>query len=888
MQSIEFPSDTDGALSPPVRSSYNKSESYPHTGKFSVLESRATHAEPAKRQQTLMDFDQTTKSGSHQHHANSKKPSEALLQKGRAANMIHSGIRLAGETAFNIYRSELQRQIDARKKAAAATQERQRAASRAEQVAARRLDSGEAKCAAAKRRLENNRAEEDAWIDRASVTSRPSTSRDHCAEQDAFLDCVSATAQTSASRPKGHATLPITAADRAKIVAARRRLETHRAEQDAFIDRAAAARNSTSRPPGHTSHPNVRPARPRPAAPTRPFPKSNATKQPSSILGQLGADAKKAKERQARRGQMCATPDDRTDSQTQREAEENHAISKPPPYQPLGRINTTSEVNHAPNKPRPREPLRTTNAAPEPNDDSKAQADPDNELVLEPSPPPQVPFSLNSAAGIRVIQRSIPRPQPINLPFDNDTPAQTAARRIMGTSTPKTKLSLGKPSRNQDLLPITASDLKLYQWRERKINWAEVRQLYSDFTGITPLKSEDALRTRFRQVSKVVEIGVVTDEMCERVINGDEQAAAELNRLAAQYADVSGSTTNPAGPEAAPFRKILQQKTPAPRGVTVPPPLPPAATPAAPRPTQGGKNIDHDTHIALLLNYAAANATESDSDTDSRAGSPPAPEDCIHWEYYMKRRDLYSEDLGSDFEALDSEVQWAEYNASFGHAGNANAEACQWIFAVPEGSPAILRPGEEYTLTHQPREDGMSFWSLQTAYGLVQVEVCRRLWSWQDHVMPETKKGWLPKTLWTVVVKKTQRKTIMVKKKRKVATVAADEDDLFGEGEEREEEYYEEEEGEEEPCVEVKLSDDVYGSLDHANQEAIREWADLTTKPSSANYDEFKCKCAEARQELQRKLEEAGEGTIFRKVVKDGEKTVEVFAKALNMKGARN
>ena len=84
------------------------------------------------------------------------------------------------------------------------------------------------------------------------------------------------------------------------------------------------------------------------------------------------------------------------------------------------------------------------------------------------------------------------------------------------------------------------------------------------------------------------------------------------------------------------------------------------------------------------------------------------------------------------------------------------------------------------------------------------------------------------------------------------------------------------------------LNDQTYGSLCQANQEAIKEWVRLTMKPSSASYIEFECRCAEARQDLQRRLEEAAEGTLFRDLMEDGEKSVEVFAKTLNMKGARN
>ena len=190
--------------------------------------------------------------------------------------------------------------------------------------------------------------------------------------------------------------------------------------------------------------------------------------------------------------------------------------------------------------------------------------------------------------------------------------------------------------------------------------------------------------------------------------------------------------------------------------------------------------------------------------------------------------------------------------------------------------------------------------------------------------MPETKESWLRKTLYGVFVKKTQRLKRIVKrvvkkmvKKLKTNKVSAeavtdddhDHDSLFGDGEEAqdaaedaaeeaddevEEEVEEEVEVEEEEWydgnVDFYQADDyaVYGSLDQANQEAIKEWVRLTMKPSSANLDELACRQQAARQELQRRLADKGEGEFFSETMEDGEKTVEVFTKKSKMKGARN
>jgi hypothetical protein len=752
--------------------------------KVSMLESPPALAGPSKRQQDLPAFHQSTRSGDHhhRHHANSRNPLEAILQKTRVADKIRSSVRPASETGTSSgNRLELQMESEVRKKAADAARKQQK----------QRLASDKAKVAAARQRLEDYRAEQNAWSHRASVTAQNSTTK-------------SAGQTTPFSAPVVH---------------------PRSAGLISFGERTFRLK-----PAGHTTLPITPSARPGPPAPTRPRPKPSATKQSLSILGQLSADEKRAKERKARElkarnERMRAASDELTDSQAQREAEANHALSKAQVYKPLRTASTVPEL--------------------ETSDDANLQPDPDNELVLENTPPPQGPFSLNSAAGVRAVQKSIPRP--LNLPYD-DVPTLTPAQRFMGTT--KTKISLKKSSRSQDLLPITANDLKLYQWRQQKILWAEVLQLYRDLTDT--VRTEDSLRTRFRQVSKAIDIEEISQELCEQVLQGDKEAEAELNKLAGQHAGIPVPGANPAGLESLPFRKITKQ-TPAPRGVITPP------TPApAPRATRGGKILDHDTYMTFLNNAIDVyNEEESDTETSaSRSCSPPTEADQIHWEYFMERRDLLSDDIDADYEELNDEAPWREYNVSFSNVGHANAEAIKFIFTIPAGTQPIFKPAEKWILTYEPLGEGMAAFSMKTEHGVVQVRVGRRMLTFQDHEMPDTKEGWLPKTLYAVYVSKC----------RKAA------DNMFDEPE----------------VLSYQLDDAVYGSLCQANHDAMEEWLRLTLKPSSANLNEFACRREETRQELQRSLEDAGEDKAFAEAMEDDEKIVEVIVKAVKMKGARN
>ena len=780
---------TDGAMSPLVRPDHNISPTPSRKRKLSMSESRATSAGPAKRQQTLTTHYQSTKSGSHldhhhHHHEGSRNPVEDSLQKARAANRSHSGSRPAGETKTLCgHQSEQQRRDEARKRLAAAAKERQK----------QRIADEKKQMAAARPRLVVNQARQD------KVAAARQPLEDYRVEQEAWDDRDTAAIRISPFRTSPSATY-----------------------------RSAAAVNP--RPTEHTILPTTPSVRQQPSAPAKTRPRPTAKKQPPSILSQLSADAKRAKERKAcelkaRNERMRAATDEITESQAQQEAEANHALSKARPYEPLRAKNTVRKSGE--------------------DDDGRPQPDPDDELVLEPSPQPQGPFSLNSAAGIRAIRKTIPRP--INLPYD-DVPTKSTAQRFKESATPK--ISFKKTAKNQDRLLITADDLRLYQWRQQGVHWSDVRQFYSELTG-TAKRSEDSLRTRFRQVENAIETEEITQELCDQVLLGDREAEAELNRLAGLRAGLPDPATNLTGLDTVPFRKILKQ-TPAPRSVTLPP-----AT--AHRPTQGGKTLDHDTYVVLLNQHAEANATDDDTeDETSRDGSPPNEADCVFFLYFMVRRDLVSDDIDNDYETLDEEEPWREYDAAFYNVGYANVEASKFVWTVPEGTTAIFDPAGIWALTHEPLGEGMSAYELRTKRGLVQVQVRRRLMTWQEHMMPRSKEGWTSKTVYGVRVRK-----------RKKAAAG----DLFEEASETE--HY-------------QLHKAVYGSLDQANHEAVEEWLKLTLKATSTRLHEFECRKEEARTNLRRRLEDAGEGKLFEESMEDDEMTVKIHVEPVKLFGARN
>lgn len=599
-----------------------------------------------------------------------------------------------------------------------------------------------------------------------------------------------------------------------------------RAEQQAWRDRALATA-------------------PRRKSPTKVIKRAPAS---ASILSKLSADAKRERDRRARAlkdrnermREAAAEEDEATKAQTQREAERNHALSAPKAYESIRAKKAFDEIaNGGP---------KTSAVA---HAQSRQSLTPEREFPATAEPSPlhldrsQGPFPANSTPGVEALKKSMPRP-PV-LPYD-DVPSTTTAQRFIGNK--PTKISFKKSKANIENRPITANDLQLYQWRQQKRRWAEVIQLYADLTNTAPW-TEDHLRTRFRYVERVLSGDDIPEDLCDRVMDGDEDAERELNRLVNLQGPEPSLRVGSVIPTA--FKKIAKQD----RALAAPS----IGPPPAPRPTQGGKCFDNDAYMALLTQARETWMADSDSEEDLPRYSPPRDADCVYWEYFMQRRDFTSSDLAEHgYEMLDEETEWREYNAAFENAGEANAEASKWIFTVPEGSGTLVTTRKGQLKYDHTDEEGMAMLDLTSAMGdLVQVRVRRRMLTFQDHVMPESKEGWTPRTVYCVKVKTCKKST----------------EDLF---EEPEDKTY-------------LLDEEAYGSLDQANSRAMDEWIRLTFKIRSVNLDEIARKRGELKQEMQREFEGESEGNErarFSASMDDDERAVEVAVKPLSMQGPRN
>lgn len=471
------------------------------------------------------------------------------------------------------------------------------------------------------------------------------------------------------------------------------------------------------------------------------------------------------------------------------------------------------------------------------------QSESEDEAPVEP---PTGPFALHSKQGVEVVRKLVPKTV-VHPNQANNT--ATAAARFMGNKPPP-KITMKKSA--HDSLPITAIDLKVYQWRQQKVIWEEVRERHAQLSG-GEYHSEHKLLQRWRFVQKAIDVEEITSELCQDVIDGKEGAEAELTRL------VTLNKPELADLDSRPFQKTSKVKVDDAKPVVAESsnPTPILDIAPQPRPTQGGKTLNWETCLAYTTQMAEqwGELEDSDDEGTTRGASPMAEEDAVHWEYFLQRRDLAAEEFAENDEASLEDIEWREYDAGFEEVTEANAQATRFIFATPEGNQ-LFTAESDFVLQHSRDENGMVHLTRQSNLGTAEVRVVRRMRTYQQHIMPESKEGWLDKTLYCVQVKTTRKPQHA----------------LFDPAE----------------VTARTLDNGVFTSLDFANSRAIDEWLRLTLKPSSARLDQVQIERAEAKAELLRVLEDEGEGVVFQKSAEDDEECVEVFVRTLQLQGPRN
>jgi hypothetical protein len=524
---------------------------------------------------------------------------------------------------------------------------------------------------------------------------------------------------------------------------------------------------------------------------------------------------------------------------------------------------------------------------------------------IDQKPPPAGPFSLNSVAGVRAMEKTIPPPppRPMVLPYETTSSSQTTAQRFMGSSNGRRAKTAGlhqdspapfsKASAAKSQLYITANDLHLYRWRAEKLTWAETRERWSRLHG-TDAKvnsSEDSLRKRFRAVQKAIEDERVEQELCTAVLEGVEGAEEELNRVVAELQQEQAEPELEMGV----FRKIAggkggggnvkqeagrqqqrqvsttqqQQQQQQYAGNLLPPPNPALAVagtrPASPlRPTQGGKFYDATTFQAYIehMGETVAEAFEdSDSDSDAyidltnpRQASPVRTEDYVQWEYYMQRRDFTADDLA----ALPSNQQ-DPTSASFSSTEIENQEE-----------------EEEAAHEYNPQTRWKTYTHPFTTLSSANAEASRFLWT-TPLGSPQTYSATSGFSLSNTIDAfgmctfslKSPLGLAQVRVARRLLTY---QDHVVPERSEKEgwvprvlwcvvAKVRDPKKGVEVEDGESSISmNKIYSSLALANARAIDEWVKLTVKVRSANLNQIQIERDQAKIRFLRKLERVGYG----------------------------
>jgi hypothetical protein len=682
------------------------------------------------------------------------------------------------------------------------------------------------------------------------------------------------------------------------------------------------------------------------------LPSSALNSQPhGTFLQQLRSEGKRDKARKTRAQNDLAADEDELPDEGRKPGrffggEVSHKTFNPSaaatPYQPPQTQNAADSSDARPSLAYGAHPPSGSNNIPGIHPGSLPSSSglnytPDNDEKSDPTnlQPPEGPFALNSAAGVRAIENAMPPPPPARamvLPFETSTSSRTTTQMFMGSSSSRRAKKAGihqnspapfAKAASKPPFYITANDLQLYKWRQEKLTWAATRERWSKLHDADAHvnRSEDSLRARFRAVQKLIETDKVTQELCNEVLNGVEGAEEELNRIVTEVEqqqqaepglqlETGGFKKITSGKNAAVIkqearRQYHQQQQPYALNLPPDPPLAIAGTrpPSPLRPTAGGKFYDATTFQAYLKHIAEAREQDSDSDSDynCREVSPICDADTVQWEYFMQRRDFTADDLAAlpqdptasseevvvedeDYstEIYNPSILWKTYTQPFRALSEANAEASRFVFATPPGSPLTFCAAGDFNLSSRPDAFGMLTVSLKSPMGLSQVRVGRRLLTYQDHVYPqrEEKDGWIPRVFWCIVVKVQDNKKGMME----------------GGG------------GDGESSSSTIFRDKMYSSLALANSNAVDAWLELTLKIRSANLDQRKIERETAKIRLLTELERIGQGgddydngtgegaRYFKQVLVEepvqGEagsgRRVEVFVQEVMLAGPRN
>lgn len=466
------------------------------------------------------------------------------------------------------------------------------------------------------------------------------------------------------------------------------------------------------------------------------------------------------------------------------------------------------------------------------HDEEEKQNEPKKADALAPSLPPKGPVSLNSIAGQTLLAR------PVEQPRARTSPQQDAATIVSDTP---------KHSHRRQLGEILPEDMHVMLRRDKGLKLSDIAITFKKTFGYS--RGVKTLRARYRQVKEAISLTSASRALLDLVEAGQPDARKELNVLvhgtwpppsrtfanerprdanghfiAAQKPTAGFSDTGRnrrlSSPERCSFgSKTLTQWTATALNVQ-------DHAAGADRPTTGGKSYTPQIAQYYIEGFADMMRQEYEEEMQpEREPSPMSDEDYCHFAYRIQRREL-SKDQEDDGESID-DIPWMACGKDSDNMAQQNATAIKYALRHPRGSNYCLETdtSDDGLLSHEVKwRDG----------GIVQVRLCRYMRTFQERILPQSKEGWAPKTVFWV--------------KERTVTKTQDDDGMFDENKEI--------------TVEENVNKTVYTTLSMANECAAKRFVSLTFEPTSRHLNTRDAEIQAAERQLLEKLDD-DEGEMF-------------------------
>lgn len=478
------------------------------------------------------------------------------------------------------------------------------------------------------------------------------------------------------------------------------------------------------------------------------------------------------------------------------------------------------------------------------------------------------PQSLSSAAGQALLAHA--------------SSAKPGSERPNSSFRPKSR------THGRQLGEILPEDVQLVRWRDTGMRFQDISTLWPKTFGVS--RAHETLRGRYKQVKEALKSAGVHGEeaLLDRVQSDHADARVELNRSVhgewppptrareqppPRARDVKGHVLpgreqNGRGSDGVAKPKIARSLTASFGSSTTEGTLAHEDEPAA-RPQTGGKSWGPEAFQYYLEGLVEAMAEEDAADTAlSRENSPMGEDDYCHFIYQVQRREMTKEDIDQGF--LLEEDPWQVCDEPLDDLARANAKAGNEALVMPKKWRNMADSDRDHDYQARTLDNGRKIFTVNwEGVGRVQTTVVRAMRYHQDGILPSSKDGRAPKTVWHV-----RERTI-------VKSGVKGEDELFEEKSETD--------------TTVNIDSAVYTTLEQANLMAIRHFVSIAFSPTSANYNQREVEVRAAEKSLEEELEEMdgdedGEGPVFEREIEDedGKRWVRVWVEEGELRGPRN